>query len=177
MPDQLIDKMKKDKSKLSFSVNLGLLIFGLVMTFSGFVVQFKYHMGQHAGAEKSNSVLGLNYNGWTSIHKISIILISILVSFHFFLHWKWYKTVINKKLLSRNKLQILLLIVFILVAITGYIPWIISLISGPEIIRNFFIEMHDKLAILLFVFLTIHVTSRLKWYIISFDRLKNKHSA
>ncbi len=166
----------REKLKLVFIVNLGLLIFGLAMSFSGFVIQFKYHMGHNSGIETDNTVLGIGYYNWTNIHKISIIIISILVTYHFFLHWKWYKTIIIKKLAARNKLQIILSIVFILVAITGYIPWIINLSGGSEIVRKFFIEIHDKIAILLFVLLTIHLTNRLKWYITTLDRLKNKHS-
>jgi ferredoxin len=166
----------REKLKLAFIVNLGLLIFGLAMSFSGFLIQFKYHMGHNPGIETDNTVLGTDYYNWTNIHKISIVIISILMTYHFILHWKWYKTIIIKKLAARNKLQIILSIVFMLVAITGYIPWIINLTGGPEIARKFFIELHDKIAILLFVLLTIHMTNRLKWYITSLDRLKNKRS-
>jgi len=98
------------------------------------------------------------------------------MTYHFFLHWKWYKTIIVKILAAKNKLQVTLSIVFILVAITGYIPWIMDLSGGSEIVRKSFIEIHDKITIQLFVLLTIHLTDRLKWYITTLDRLKKKHS-
>jgi hypothetical protein len=163
------------KIKLAFIVNICLLISGLAMSFSGFVIQFKYHMGHNPGLESDISVLGIGHYNWTNIHKTSIIIFSILMVYHFFTHWKWYKTIIIKKLAARNKLQVVLSIVFILVAITGYIPWIINLSGGSDIARKFFIEIHDKITILLFVLLTLHLTNKLKWYITTLDRLKNKH--
>jgi ferredoxin len=166
----------KKTIKQAFIVNIGLFIFAIAMSFSGFVIQFKYHMGHNSGLESDNSVLGIGYYNWTNIHKTSIIIISILMTYHFFMHWKWYKTIIIKKLSSRNKLQIILSVVFILVAITGYIPWIINLSGGSDISRKFFIEIHDKIAILLFLLLTIHMTNKLKWFVTTLDKLRNKHS-
>jgi ferredoxin len=166
----------KKTIKQAFIVNIGLLFFAIAMSFSGFVIQLKYHMGHNSGLESDNSVLGIGYYNWTNIHKKSIIIISILLTYHFFMHWKWYKTIIFKKLSSRNKLQMILSIIFILVAITGFIPWIINLSGGSDILRKFFIEIHDKIAILLFVLLTLHMTSRLKWYITTLYKLNNKHS-
>jgi ferredoxin len=166
----------KKTIRRAFVVNIGLIFFAIAMSLSGFVIQLKYHMGHNSGLESNNSVLGIGYYNWTNIHKTSIIIFSILMTFHFFIHWKWYTTIINKKLASRNKLQIILSIIFILVAITGYIPWIINLSGGSDIARKSFIEIHDKIAILLFVLLTLHLTTRLKWYITTLDKLKNKHS-
>jgi ferredoxin len=164
------------KLKRSFVINLGLLIFGLAMSLSGFVIQFRYHMGHNSGIESDSTVSAIGYYNWTNIHKISIIIISILAIYHFVLHWRWYKTVILKKLLARNKQQLILTIVFILAAVTGYISWIIDLSGGAEIVRKSLIEIHDKITILLFVLLVIHMTSRLKWYITTLYRFKDKQS-
>jgi ferredoxin len=166
----------KKTIKQAFIVNIGLLFFAIAMSFSGFVIELKYHMGHNSGLESNNSVLGIGYYNWTNIHKTSILIFSILMTFHFSTHWKWYKTIIVKKPLQKNKLQIILSVVFILVAITGYIAWIINLSGGSDISRKFFIEIHDKIVILLFVILTLHLTTRLKWYITTIDKLKSKHS-
>jgi ferredoxin len=162
--------------KQAFIVNIGLLFFGIAMSLSGFVIQLKYHMGHNSGSGSDFPVSGISYNNWTNIHKTSILIFSILMTYHFFMHWKWYKTIIIKKLASRNKLQMILSIVFILTAVTGYIPWIINLSGGSDISRNFIIEIHDKITILLFVLLTIHITRRLKWFVATLDKLKNKHN-
>jgi hypothetical protein len=146
------------KLKLGLLVNIGLLVSGLAMSFSGFFVQFRYHMGHNPLT--NNSALPAGYYNWTSIHKVSIIIFSVLAAYHFIRHRKWYKTIIVKKLASANKLQIILTIIFILAAITGYIPWIINLTGGPETARKFLIEIHDKITILLFVCLIMHISRR-----------------
>jgi len=142
------------------------------MAFSGFLIQFNYHMGHHGGIDTNHMVLGIKHSGWSDIHKISIIFFSILVIFHIILHWKWYKTIIKKRLFARNKQVITLWIVFILVAITGYISWLIKLTSDQKITHKVFLEIHDKLAIILFVYLVLHVAKRLKWFISTFEKLK-----
>jgi hypothetical protein len=73
--------------------------------------------------------------------------------------------VIVKKLLTRNSQVIILSVLFILVAITGFTPWFIHLLKGDEMVRKTFIEIHDKLALLLSVFLLLHIAKRLKWFI------------
>ena len=163
-------------TRLALFVNIGLLIIGLAMSISGFLIQFKYHMGHNHGLESFNSVPGPGYYGWTGIHKISVILFSVLMTYHILIHLIWYKTIIIKKLFARNRLQITLSIVLILAVITGYIPWIINLSGGSETARKSIIEIHDKIAVLLFVLLTIHLKNRIKWYLTTLDKLKNKQS-
>jgi hypothetical protein len=155
-----------------FLINLGLLLFGSAMAFSGLMIQFNYHMGFHVETYTNDLVLGINYIGWSDIHKISIIFISMFMIFHTILHWKWYKTIIKKNLITKNKQVIVLSIIFIFVAITGYIPWLIKLTGGEDTTRKVFIEIHDKLALILFIYLVLHVAKRLKWFIITFKKLK-----
>jgi hypothetical protein len=82
------------------------------------------------------------------------------------LHWKWYKTVIKKRLVAKNIQVLTLSMLFVLVAITGFIPWFIDLLKGDEILRKAFIEIHDKFAIILSVYLILHVIKRLKWFLL-----------
>ncbi len=161
---------------VKFIVNLELFFFGLAMSFSGFLIQIKYHMGHHGGMDKNSSVLGLNYFSWTDIHKISVILFSLLMILHITGHWKWYTTVIRKKFFGKNRQVLTLSVIFLLVASTGYVPWLIHLTGGTGNIHEIFVEIHDKIAIILFVYLILHVIKRLKWYMTTFDKLRNKHS-
>ena len=159
---------------VSFSINLGLLLFGSAMVFSGVLIQLSYHMGDHGEIDKSHLVLGLNYFNWSDLHLISIILVSIGMVFHIALHWKWYKTVIlKKKLVVRNQQAVILTIVFVLVAVTGYISWFIKLSGGPDLSRKFYIEIHDKITWVLLGYLIFHVTKRFKWYLTAFEKVKN----
>ena len=143
-----------------FIINSGLLLFGSVMAFSGLLIQFNYHMGNHGDIDMNAVVSGISYGGWSDIHLISIILVSILMVYHFILHWKWYKTIVKKNLIAKNKQVIALTIIFILAAITGYASWLNKLTGGEDITSKAFIEIHDKIAILLFVFLILHVVKK-----------------
>lgn len=67
-------------------------------------------------------------------------------------------------------------LLFVLVAITGLTPWFIDLLKGDLMQRKVFIEIHDKLAIVLAVYLILHVIKRIKWFFTTFDKIKNKHS-
>jgi hypothetical protein len=159
---------------LSFITNLGLLLSGLVTAFSGLLIQINYHMGDHEGIIAEKTVLGINYDGWSGIHKISIIYISFFMVFHIILHWKWYKIIIRKNLITKNRQVIILSILFITAAITGYIPWFISITGGEAATRELFIEIHDKLVLILIVYLILHISKRFKWFITTFDKLRNK---
>jgi|WetSurMetagenome_2_1015567.scaffolds.fasta_scaffold865284_1 hypothetical protein len=159
---------------LSFLINLGLLISAPVMAFSGLLIQVSYHMGNHGGTDTNYLVMGINYSGWSDIHKISIILISIFMVFHIIRHWKWYTSIIMKNRIAKNKQVITLSIIFIFVAVTGYIPWLIRLAGGEDTTRKLFIEIHDKLALLFVVFLILHIFKKLKWFVITLTKLKNQ---
>jgi len=162
------------RSASKFTTNLSLLLIGSLMIFSGFLLQFEYHMGNQGEIDTNHSVLGIYYSGWSAIHKISIVLLSVLMIFHILQHWKWYTTVVKKRLVAKNKQVITLTIVFILVAISGYIPWFIHLSEGSELIRKIFIEIHDKLTLVLIIYLILHLIKRFKWFIATFDLLIKK---
>lgn len=164
---------KKRRLILSFLINLGLLLTGMVMALSGFIMQFGYHMGHHGSIDESMPVLGLYYAGWSNSHKMAIVAVSLLIMAHIVLHGDWYGTVVKKKLFVRNKLVITLSAIFIIVAVTGYVPWFIKLAGGSDLTRKVFVEVHDKITIVLFAYLTIHVTKTFRWFITSFGKIKN----
>lgn len=160
----------------SFIVNLGLLISGFLTVFSGLLIQVKYHIGSHGTISTNDNTFGISYFGWSDIHKVSIVILSMLMIFHIGRHWKLYKIVITKRLVNKNIQVITLTILFVLVAITGLIPWFINLMKGDEMPRKAFIEIHDKLAIILSVYFILHVIKRLKWFCSTFENVINKHS-
>jgi hypothetical protein len=155
----------------SFIINLGLLFSGFLTVFSGLLIQMQYHIGNH-GRDKFS--LGLDYSSWSDIHKISIVMLSFLAVLHISLHWEWYKTVIRKRLLNKNKQVITLSIIFVVVAITGFVPWIIDLAKGNELTRKGFIEFHDKIAIILSIYFILHIVKRFNWYLTTIVRIKKE---
>jgi hypothetical protein len=173
LEDKAGNIMLKKNPIVNFLINLGLLLFGSAMVFSGLLLQLSYHMGHHGEIDTNNLVLGLNYFNWSDIHLISIFLVSIGMIFHIILHWKWYKTILQKKkLVVKNQQAIILTIIFILVAITGYISWFIKLRGGSDLNRNLFLEIHDKITWVLLVYLIFHVTKRFKWYFTTYKKVK-----
>lgn len=160
----------------SLKINLGLLFTGLLTVFSGLSIQVNYHMGNHGPITTDDHVSGIGYYGWSAIHKLSIVILSLFIILHIYLHWEWYSMVIKKRLVAKNKQVLTLSGVFILVAVTGFTPWIIDLHEGSKIVSKAFIEIHDKLTILLTLYLVLHIIKRRKWFLTAFKKLKIKQN-
>lgn len=168
-----IEKSKKRNPVYRLIINSGLLLNACFAAYSGFLIQFSYHIGRHGEIDFNKTVLNINYWGWSNIHKITITILSAFMIFHIVQHWTWYKTVIKKKLIAKNKQVIILSTVFIFVAITGYIPWIIDVTGNNEMAGRFFLEIHDKLTIILSALLILHVAKRLNWFVTTINRVGN----
>lgn len=149
----------------SFIINLGLLILGFLTVFSGLLLQIKYHIGNHGFIDIEKQVLGLGYYDWSWLHKIVISFLFIFAAVHIYLHWKWYKGVIKKRLFAKNKQTVTLSILFAIVAITSFSPWLIDAMNEDNEIRKTFIEIHDKAGIILTIYLFLHVFKRFKWFL------------
>ena len=194
----IIDGTKQKTEKQSkrtlnnFLINNLLLVSGLVMIFSGLVLQLGFHMGgpdeHQIGAhdvqsqsiqyeqlreiDTSKIVCGFNYSAWSDIHKFVIVFFSLLMIYHTYVHWKWYKGVFTKHLIGKNKQVIILSVLFLLVAVTGLVPWFIDLSGSTSIFRLLFIEIHDKLTFILIGFLILHIVKRAKWFATANAKLK-----
>lgn len=165
MRDQTTVK-QRGKSLRRFLFNNLLLMVGFITIVSGLTLQLEFHIGG------SRMVCGINQTGWSTIHKIAIILFTLLMIEHYIAHFKWYKNVISKQLVGKNIQVIVLSILFLIVAITGYIPWLINLSGGASIVRLFFIEIHDKVALILVIYLFLHLIKRGKWFMTTYVKLK-----
>jgi len=172
-----------------FLVNNLLLLSGIFTAISGLVIQIGYHMGSEHGpvaysADPHSSgiqqariidpdeiVRGINYTSWSLTHKAAIVTLLLLVIYHTYVHWKWYKSVFAKHLLRKNRQVIVLSVLFLLVALTGLIPWFIHLSGNDNGVRLALIEIHDKVALLLVIFLSIHISGRVKWYSGTFRKI------
>jgi hypothetical protein len=182
--------MKHFNWKFRFVINNLLIITALIMTLSGMVLQIKYHMmssEQHHQNQELNAAISdtyvhlrnfdttqkfwnVNYYGWSLLHKISIKSFSIVMIFHFYFHLEWYKGVIRKNMQKKNIQVMILTLLFFLVAITGFIPWIIELtLKNSQLILTF-IEIHDKLTLLFIILLLLHFLKRMKWYQITYNK-------
>jgi len=72
----------------------------------------------------------------------------------------------------RKNLQVIILtVLFILVALTGLIPWFIDLSGTINGFRVGLIEIHDKLTLVLIIFLVLHFVKRSKWYKLAYKKV------
>jgi NAD-dependent dihydropyrimidine dehydrogenase PreA subunit len=190
---QKTEKLRK-RTFNNFIINNLLLIFGLAIIFSGLALQLGFHMGSHGGHQSgshemqfesmqyeqlreidtSKIVCGLNYSDWSTTHKYVIIIFSFLMIYHTYVHWKWYKGVITKHLIHKNKQVIIFSILFLLVAVTGLIPWFIDILGSTSILRMLFIEIHDKITFVLIVYFVLHFIKRAKWFSKTYVKLRNQ---
>jgi len=185
-----MEQNKKNKKRTfnNFIVNNFLLISGLAMMFSGLVLQIGFHMGGHQedtpfvqlqtipyeqlrAIDVTKIICGFNYPDWSAIHKTVIVLFSLFMIYHTYVHWKWYKGVITKHLIGRNRQIFILSVLFLFVAVTGLIPWVIDLTGGTDSLRMHFIEIHDKITLILIGFLILHIIKRLKWFSSAFEKM------
>ncbi len=174
-----------------FLINNLLLIFGMMTIFSGLALQLGFHMGgeegRHGGGHGLRSqsityeqvreidpnkiVLGFNYSDWSTIHRISIVTLTLFMIYHIYSHWKWYKGIISKHLIGKNVQVVTLSALFLLTAVTGLVPWFIDLSGSTSILRLIFIEIHDKLTFILIIYLVLHVVKRNGWYQTTYSKL------
>jgi hypothetical protein len=68
---------------------------------------------------------------------------------------------------SGNKLVVTMMVLFVIVAMTGYIPWMMKLSGWADVTREIFLESHDKIAFILILCLVIHVRGTFRWFIVA----------
>jgi hypothetical protein len=161
------------------------------MILSGLSLQIGYHMSESyeqngSGKPKyiqsmtyeqineidtNRTVCGFYYQNWSTIHKVSIVIFSLLMIYHIYAHWQWFKSIISKHLVSKNIQVITLSVLFLLVTCTGLIPWFMHLSRGSVFSRFVLIEIHDKLALILVIYIILHIIIRKNWYTTAYKQI------
>jgi hypothetical protein len=154
---------KADKNLIT---DLLLLPAGIATIFSGFLLQIKYHMGR---LPKTTEVLSADYYDWTVIHKYSSVVFFIILCVHIYLHKEWYISLFKKIPVKRDRTSRLAFIL-IITSLFGFIPWgqsiINSLLGHPSAAtERIFVEIHDKLGIILMIKVIMHVWKRFGWIV------------
>lgn len=150
--------------KYKVVINFLLLLAGTITSLSGIAIQAGYHFGNPDSIIKvQRIVLGAGYAEWCVIHKIAIIAFSMLCIYHIYSHRKWYKVILAKQLLRKKNRQVLTLtVIFFLSMITGIIAWMLDLSGTNQSTRILFIEIHDKISLILVVSMILHISRRAK---------------
>jgi hypothetical protein len=148
--------LKSKKSNIRIDILLIIPFFSMI--FSGFLLQIFYHMKRY---ESDSLVWGLNRADWLLFHKVAVVIAFSFTLVHLILHYKWFSGVIKKKLfISGNKLTkrtFRLFIMFIIVSLTGLIPWIFGFTTET---RHHILEIHDKVAIIFTIYFLYHFAMR-----------------
>lgn len=142
--------------------NLGLLLAALVVVFSGFLIQFCYHVGHGGEINKLNLVLGLTYVSWTLVHKLAVLLLSFYMGTHIYKHRKWFVNMLLRRTKTKTRGLVWLTIMFFITFLTGYCSWLVDLAGGDMHLRKAFIEIHDKVTIFFFGMLLWHVYKKFR---------------
>lgn len=179
-----------NKLRSRFWINNGVLVSGVLTVISGLVLQLGFHFGhgrqmheplheanyeQMRGFASAPDVWGFSYSEWSVLHKSAILVFALLMIIHICLHINWYKAMFSGKAWRKNRQTIILSVLFILTAFSGLIPWFVDLLAGSDDARLELIEIHDKLALLLVVFLILHVAKRQKWFGSTFSKLADRN--
>lgn len=146
----------------SLITNIHLLISGVIVIASGFLIQINYHLGR---LSPQDSIWGIDHNIWCMVHKWSAALFVLLITYHIYIHARWYRGVFKHRLLRKHRMVIFLTLLTLVVSITGIAPWLIDIFEGNQLIRHITIEIHDKIAILFSVLILWHCIYRCRWYI------------
>ena len=144
-------------------LNYSLLVSGLATCLSGVMMQIGYHIGV---ADRAivfyKQVWGLIYPQWQTLHQVTTTLFFVLSAIHVYRHRKCYVGVLRKHLFKRNQEVIIFSVLFLISALLGFLPWMISASEAHHSIRHLLIEIHDKISIVLIVFIVLHVKKRWK---------------
>ncbi len=141
-------------------LNYGLLVCGAAACLTGVMMQIGYHIGvADRAAVVHKQVWGLNYAQWQASHEITATLFFVLSLIHIYKHRKWYKGVIERRVFKRNRELLLFSVLFCLSAILGFLPWLISC-KDEQLLRHTLIEIHDKISIVLLIFIVLHIVKR-----------------
>lgn len=155
---------KLSRHTLTLVTNAGLLLAGSVLLGSGLLLQAVYHVGR-GRLDKHAQAIGMDYWAWSDIHVAAMLVMSVLVATHVTLHWRWYVTVIQRRVFAKYRLVLTLTLVFLVAAITGYASWLVRLSGGAELTRRAVVEVHDKIALVLGIYLGIHTWRNLAWFL------------
>ena len=99
-------------------------------------------------------------NSGENIHVYFGLFWLTLMLFHIIQHWNWFKKMFLVEHNLKNKLLIVTVFIFLLMAISGIVMW-------TEVVPRGFInfrEIHEVTGQLLLGLMLIHVIQRIKWY-------------
>lgn len=140
-------------------LSLVLLIGGAASTLSGFLIQFRFHMGR---APRGTRVWGWNCATWATFHQISSLLLLTIATWHLVLNRKALVAILKRRG-AWHRQGPLLFALFAIASVIALIAWL----APNALTEHGLVEIHDKLVIPMAVLLVMHVWQRRRRLILS----------
>jgi hypothetical protein len=156
-----------DKKIITNIVNV--VSFGII-AFTGMLIQFNYHLGRNPD---DYLVWGMDRAMWHDLHVIFSIIFLIGLIYHFVLNFKVLKFIFfskGKYLPAYFRFSRVFTIIATLLITTGIVSYLFYLIGNMHT-RFHFMEIHDKLGIIIFILFIIHFTQHLNLLMKNIQRL------
>ncbi len=163
--------------------NIALLVSGLATAISGLAIQVGFHLGAASRTVRASihpsdlpalTVWGLDKPQWGLFHKVAITIFSLLLIQHVILRRSWYARLLRRGSPSGHPQLLWLTVLMLFVAITGLVPWGLTLLGGSPHLRFMLVEVHDKLALPLTILLILHIAQRVPRFISRAQRRGNR---
>jgi 2-oxoglutarate ferredoxin oxidoreductase subunit delta len=148
-------------------VNKVNLIVSIIVFGTGLILLIKFHMG--FGAFQTEW-LGITKSTWLLVHRVAAIGFLAGFVLHLATHLKYIKKIaerwrhtLPKKIKTKSKVQILLLILTIIVLAAGFLPWIVM--PGASLENDLYhgwIDIHIRVGIVFLTGLLVHILKRRK---------------
>lgn len=140
-------------------LNMGLLATGLATSVSGFLIQFEYHMHHEAAARATRLVWSLGYPAWALVHQIASTLMLGMVVWHLVLNRKPLLALLTRGRAWRRQAPHFFVLFAIAVFAAGA-AWGAGKLFDSTPVEGILVEIHDKIAIPMFVLMVIHTWQR-----------------
>lgn len=95
------------------------------------------------------------YDHWVIPHIVTALLMLIMMIFHSYYHWGWYKSLF-KTTKNKSKLSIAISILFFVVVLTGIVDMFLEPNSAIGL-------LHNKIGLFMVVFSFFHLITRFRW--------------
>lgn len=144
---------------INYYVDIATLLPFLMLLFTG-IIMLVYHTGK----PYSETIFNNDGDFWLNIHKVFAVVTVMMIAVHLSFHLNWFKKLFSGK--QKNKYWIrnlILVILFFLVALTSFLPWLILDESNTS---SMMLGVHNKIGLLLIVFFIIHLISYFNWLFI-----------
>ena len=95
------------------------------------------------------------WHNWAVFHVLTSFLFFLAAIFHITTHWGWYKGIIKNGLGKKNKITVVLSVIFFLVSVTGII------LLGVDGANSYIGLLHYKIGIVTIVLCIGHLLKRI----------------